>query len=151
MKLKKKLLALLLVLCLGCLALTACGTAAEPPGKSQVEEPPYVMGPVPVYPTNAKGESYGIAANNFVYDPDLIAAIGEDGVEGYIREKEANPFEPKSPEEALRWQEEYRAQGGFHYINLYDKEGNVIGKFKVGDGANYGVEYVEGQSYPPDN
>jgi len=110
-------------------AITAVFLMAASNGKDE----PGKTGPVPVYPTNAKGETYGIAADHFEDDPDLIAAINEDGVEGYYRYDEAHPNDPpKSPEEALSRQAEYKAQGGFHYVNLYDKEGEVIGKFRIG-------------------
>ncbi|MCL2298554.1 MAG: hypothetical protein FWC27_00200 [Firmicutes bacterium] len=78
----------------------------------------------PVYPTNIHGETYGVAPSSLTRlfsledYPDLIAATGEGGIDGYIRQSEADPFDPKSPEEALKWQEEYQAQGGFHYCNL---------------------------------
>jgi len=110
------------------LAVTAIFLIAAAPAKDE----PSIESPIPVYPTNANGESYGIAADNHEYDPDLIAAIGEDGVEGYFRYNEAHPEDPpKTPEEALAWQEAYQAKGGFHYIDLYDKEGNIIGKMRI--------------------
>ncbi len=85
------------------------------------------------FPVNLKGETYGATLNVPLEEyPDLIAAVGEGGVEGYIRQKEADPYEPKNPEDALRWQAEYAAQGGGHWVNLYDKEGEIIGKFRVG-------------------
>jgi len=101
----------------------------------------------PVYHTNIHGETYGTGPVLTLEDypdgrippmspedyPDLLAAIGEGGIEGYIRYSEAHPDDPpKSPEEALAWQETYQAQGGFHYVNLYDKDGEVIGRFRVG-------------------
>jgi len=121
------------------LAITAIVLIAAAPAK----DAPGIEGPVPVYPTNAKGESYGIAADYHVYDPDLIAAYGEDGVQGYFRYSEAHPEDPpKSPEEALAWQEAYRAQGGFHYVNLYDKEGEVIGRMRIGGNEGDNVEFI---------
>jgi len=105
----------------------------------------------PVFPTNTHGETYGsvMELTNLDEYPDLIAAVGEDGIEGYIRQSEADPFEPKNPEEALAWQEEYMAQGGFHYCNLYDKEGEVIGKFRAGLSADYDPDQIEGYREVP--
>ena len=39
------------------------------------------------YPVNSKGEAYGSAmlASVVGYEPDLISAIGTDGIEGYLR------------------------------------------------------------------
>jgi len=131
----------ILLLCVT-LAVTAAGIGPGLMAAAQNDG----SGKKPVYPTNIHGETYGIAPVLTPEDypdgrippispgdyPDLIAAIGEDGIEGYIRQSEADPFEPKSPEEALAWQEAYQAQGGFHYVNLYDKDGEVIGRFRVG-------------------
>jgi hypothetical protein len=88
----------------------------------------------PVFETNENGETYGSIAgiNNIEEYPDLIAAVGVDGVEGYFRINEAHPEDPKTPEEALQWQEELKAAGGFYFCNLYDKDGNVIGKMQIG-------------------
>ena len=45
------------------------------------------------YPTNAKGETYGsyLDRNTVGQAPDLIAAIGENGVKGYIRLNDIAP------------------------------------------------------------
>ena len=87
----------------------------------------------PAFPTNINGETYGSAANVAPYGyPDLVAAVGVDGVEGYIRMSEAHPEDPKTPEEAGQWQKELEAKGGFYFCPLYDKEGAVIGKMQIG-------------------
>jgi hypothetical protein len=140
---KRTILVSVLVLLCAALAVTAAGIG---PGLVAAAQSAGSKGK-PVYPTNANGETYGIAPTFLPEDypdgqlpplslgdyPDLIAATGEGGIEGYIRQSEADPFELKSPKEALAWQEEYQAQGGFHYCNLYDKGGNVIGRFRVGN------------------
>ena len=45
------------------------------------------------YPTNAKGETYGsyLDRNTVGQAPDLIAAMGENGVKGYIRLNDIAP------------------------------------------------------------
>lgn len=110
------------------LLIAAAPPATEKPGTAK-----------PLFPTNSRGETYGSVMGLTSLDdyPDLIAAENEDGLEGYIRQSEADAFEPKNPEEALKWQEEYMAQGGFHYVNLYDKEGAAIGKFRMGSSEDF--------------
>lgn len=42
------------------------------------------------YPINANGETYGsyLDRHKYGYAPDLIAALGDDGTEGYIRRED---------------------------------------------------------------
>lgn len=46
------------------------------------------------YNINSDGETYGSALSEYTigYEPDLIAAIGTDGVEGYIKNEDLNPI-----------------------------------------------------------
>ncbi|MGE6575952.1 hypothetical protein [Paenibacillus xylanexedens] len=79
----------------------------------------------PEYKINQNGETYG--AGNLAaligYEPDLIAAKNDEGIEGYVRAKELFP-DYSSPEEALA------AENNAGSINLYDKDGqNVLGSF----------------------
>lgn len=66
------------------------------------------------YSVNSKGETYGstMLAEVVGYEPDLISAVGVDGVEGYIRYDDVRP-------------DTYRVGE----IPLYDQEGIVIGTF----------------------
>lgn len=92
--------------------------------------------PKPVFEVNKNGETYGSIKDVAVGDyPDLIAAVGVGGKEGYVRYREMHPEEEyiKTPENAIAWQEKYYAEGGYHYVPLYDKEGAVIGEFLVGN------------------
>lgn len=52
---------------------------------------------------NSSGETYGSLASikDGEKEPDLIAALGIDGTEGYIRNSDLNKDLPKSPEEAV--------------------------------------------------
>ena len=69
------------------------------------------------YSVNSRGETYGstLLAEVVGYEPDLISAIGVDGVEGYIRYEDVCPNTFRMGE-----------------IPLYDQEGTVIGTFLNG-------------------
>jgi hypothetical protein len=75
---------------------------------------------------NDKGETYG----SFIYhdgtELDLVKAIGVDGTEGYIKTSDMNQDLPQTPEEAIQSMNEPKVD---KYINLYDSNENVIGKF----------------------
>ncbi|WP_090901163.1 hypothetical protein [Paenibacillus sp. OK076] len=75
---------------------------------------------------NDKGQTYG----SFVYHGetqlDLVKAIGVDGTEGYIKTSDMNQDLPQTPEEAIQSMDEPKVD---KYINLYDSNENVIGKF----------------------
>jgi len=49
---------------------------------------------LPVFPSNSSGETYGsvLELTNLEDYPDLISAVGEGGIEGYIRQSEADPW-----------------------------------------------------------
>jgi hypothetical protein len=85
------------------------------------------------FPVNSHGETYG-SSMGALQEPDLVAAVGVDGKSGYIRQSESEGFsyQPTSPEDALRWELAYLKKGGGEYINLYDQEGVVIGKYRSG-------------------
>lgn len=68
------------------------------------------------YPVSARGETYGSAmlASRVGYAPDLVSAVGMDGVRGYIR------FTDMIADNAAG-----------DILSLYDLDGNVIGTFAV--------------------
>ena len=91
------------------------------------------------YPKNKKGESYGsmLLAEYVGYMPDLqhMAAYPPEGrPEGYIREAEL-----QKGGEALRGLSKEECPHEYK-IPLYDKEGNVIGEYKVGCEGHYDTE-----------
>lgn len=88
--------------------------------------------PVPDYPKNKSGLTYGssLYSPSQDKDPDLIKAYGVDGTLGYVRSKDLhNDVVPKTPEEALAQQAKDSVD---KEIPLYDVEGKkVIGKFRI--------------------
>ncbi|MEK4297385.1 peptidase [Paenibacillus sp. FSL R5-0914] len=92
------------------------------------------------YDVNNNGETYGSALSEKTIgmEPDLISAIGTNGVNGYIKSEDLSP-KVSSIEEAL---ELSGGNGEVKIIPLYAVDGtNVIGEFKLV--TNY--ELVENQ------
>jgi beta-lactamase regulating signal transducer with metallopeptidase domain len=82
------------------------------------------------YSVNSKGETYGssLAARNVDDLPDLIAALGVNGVDGYVRREDFAP-DLRTIGEIQLWQAKVNQN---NMIPLYDSEGNVIGKYALG-------------------
>ena len=104
------------------------------------------------FPVNDAGYSYGSGSDEFVREryikefgypetneewqnymrittPDLIAAVNEDGLEGYVFDSETRS-EPKTLEEAAEVTKLHDV--GFE-VNMYDAETmEVIGKMRIG-------------------
>jgi len=90
--------------------------------------------PAPVYPKNESGQTYGsnAFANSPDQEPDLVAAVGVDGTQGYVRSKDLDEEMPKTPEEAVAHNRKLKAE---RLIPLYDVDGKtVIGEFKINNG-----------------
>lgn len=84
------------------------------------------------YPENENGQTYGSDADatSPLTRPELISAVGEDGIEGYVMKKDLDGEQPKSPAEAIAVQNS-RTPGG-RDIPLYNVDGEtVIGVFHV--------------------
>lgn len=82
------------------------------------------------FPQNTCGETYGNAlmAMEVGHKPDLQAAIGTDGQEGYVRTNDLSHPKFQTPQEALEWQ---LSQPESYHIPLYDFQGNEIGSFLI--------------------
>ena len=88
------------------------------------------------FETNDNGQTYGTYIDNGdgdLQEPDLIAVVGVDNVEGYVRKidlyNEKN--QPKHPKEAQAYMEK-RKQEGSRVIPVYKKDGKtVIGEYEV--------------------
>jgi len=90
----------------------------------------------PIFPVNQNGETYG--PMGFVKtpgkEPDLVSAIGEDGIEGYLKKEDMFGEQPNNPEEAMAYMErlEKEKAKGHKFIPLYASDGKtILGKFKV--------------------
>lgn len=83
-----------------------------------------------VFPTNSLGESYGSSGlTAYVgYEPDLEAAIGTNGEEGYICDEDRQSVPHDLP--AAECPHEFM-------IPLYDSEHNVIGEFGMSCGGHF--------------
>lgn len=85
----------------------------------------------PDYSINASGQTYGIGEANYVEDlPDLMAAIGDNGKEGYIYTSELLKT-PSCPEEAVAQQkakEKALADGTYvpEVLNVYESDGVTV-------------------------
>lgn len=85
------------------------------------------------YPVNQNGETYGndLMARDLGYEPDLIAATGTEGQDGYVREADVPGSDVTTPEEAVAYMEHLKSLSPSYTIPLYDQEGNVIGEFRI--------------------
>jgi hypothetical protein len=82
---------------------------------------------------NDKGETYGSLVYHDETDLYLVEAIGVDGTEGYIKTSDMNQDLPQTPEEAIQSMIEPKVD---KYINLYDSNENIIGKFLLESSEN---------------
>lgn len=76
------------------------------------------------YEENESGQTFGSALSEYTIgeEPDLISAIGTNGVEGFIKSSDLSP-EYSTPEEAIN---EMNDNGGKSTIPLYDFDGSTI-------------------------
>ena len=74
------------------------------------------------YPVNANGQTYGpeILRELVGYTPDLILAVNQDGVAGYVQGRKEVPISA----------EEMAVLSAATSEPLYDQNGNVIGTFE---------------------
>lgn len=89
-----------------------------------------------VYGVNENGETFGNCLEVIYVDdePDLMAAVGDNGIKGYVRKTELDGEKPANPEEAVRMQEEREKNGNPPMvINVYESDGvTVIDTFTSG-------------------
>jgi hypothetical protein len=78
------------------------------------------------YPVNRNGMTYGSQRGALPgRGPDLIAAIGTNGVCGYVKSSDLKTTDPKNPTQALK-----RGKYSFRTVPLYAQDGTtVVGTF----------------------
>lgn len=85
--------------------------------------------PAAAYPTNRSGQSYGklptgdASSYNDEDLPDLQAAVGDHGVEGYLDARDLEGEEPSTPEEALAQQE---SAAPTKVVPVYASDGTTV-------------------------
>ena len=88
------------------------------------------------FETNDNGQTYGtyiVNGDSDLQEPDLIAVVGVNNVEGYVRKSDLynEKNQPQNPEEAQVYMEK-REKEGSRVIPVYKKDGKtVIGKYKI--------------------
>lgn len=87
------------------------------------------------YPVNENGQTYG-KDNDTGNSPDLIAAIGENGVEGYVKQTDLMELgDANTLDEAIEYDKKravLASQGTYIEIPLYKNDGEtIIGKFRI--------------------
>ncbi|CEN31220.1 beta-lactamase inducer [[Clostridium] sordellii] len=88
------------------------------------------------FKTNDDGETYGtyIDKGDGEYEePDLMAVIGVNDVEGYVKKVDLYDEEnqPNNPEEAIAYMEK-REKEGPRLIPVYEKDGKtIIGEYRI--------------------
>lgn len=91
----------------------------------------------PIFERNDDGQSFGSLSDAQIDEdaPDLIAAIGTNGIAGYIRSVDFLPATlPKSPKEALAMQGK---APNTRVFTLYDKDGKtIVGQYVSGNVAD---------------
>ncbi len=95
--------------------------------------------PAPNYQKNAKGLSYGSAADapSSSAEPDLIQVLATNGKEGYAYKSDLDEATGesaiatfKSPNDALKWQASHKDRATA--VKVYDLDGSkIIGEFVV--------------------
>lgn len=106
-------------LLLGAATITVAATSGEPDSPDS-------------FRVNDHGQTYGSAlgANT---EPDLVEAIGDGGVQGYVESDDLLPqYTPRSPDEAIAFMKTDRS-GLEVKIPLYASDGTtVLGTFTIG-------------------
>jgi hypothetical protein len=125
MKNSRKLLTIIGALVVGAGVGTALATTT--PG---VQSETDLNRPRPTYQKNASGETFGSLSQAEVDAdaPTLIAAVGTNGVDGYVRSADLLLPLPKDPEEALALKDV-----GVRYLTLYAVDGRtIVGQYRSG-------------------
>lgn len=88
------------------------------------------------FETNDNGQTYGTYIHNGdgnLKEPDLIAVVGVNNVEGYVKKSDLYNMknQPQNPEQAQAYMETIEKNGS-RIIPVYKKDGKtIIGEYKV--------------------
>lgn len=88
------------------------------------------------FETNNNGETYGTyidKGDGEWEEPDLMAVVGLNDIEGYVRKVDLYDEEnqPNNPEEAIAYMEK-REKEGPRIIPVYEKDGKtIIGEYRI--------------------
>jgi hypothetical protein len=129
----------ILIACVAVAVAATSGTAYAIVGPTLIHSPSLTPGeqdslaPVPHWPRNAHGQTYGIQGNSPIA-PDLIAAETTTGLSGYVYAKDLEAAEgpmPTSPAQAGTWNITHPPK--VVYIPVYRSDGTTkIGVFPDG-------------------
>lgn len=87
------------------------------------------------YPVNDAGETYGPDVKDSEEEPDLILAIGENDVVGYVRAADLDGVAATSPDSVAEYMSNVQAE---REIPLYAEDGlTVLGTFTVGNSTSW--------------
>lgn len=79
------------------------------------------------YPTNARGETYGVDVKENSKSPDLILVENSEGILGYVKSEDLDGSNYLTPEEAILNQ----SQG--YSVDMYLSDGETkVGEFHIG-------------------
>lgn len=85
------------------------------------------------YPVNQSGQTYGSSLYSQLYggEPDLISAVNQDRVTGYVLKSDLDGPMPKTREEAIAMMKKSQENGG-RTIPLYAADGKtILGEYKI--------------------
>lgn len=79
------------------------------------------------YPTNTRGETYGVDVKENSKSPDLILVENSEGILGYVKSEDLDGSNYLTPEEAILNQ----SQG--YSVDMYLSDGETkVGEFHIG-------------------
>lgn len=109
-------------------------TITAKPGVSWKLVTTYVRAEPTDWGTNANGDTYGVHKDDGS-QPDLVAVAATNGRSGYAYADELDGYQPTSPADALRWQEEHGNES--RSVAVYESDGEtVIGEFVIEPGSS---------------
>lgn len=107
-------------------------TITAKPGVSWKLVSTYVRTSPTEWGVNQQGDTYGVMKPDGSV-PDLVATYATNGRSGYVYADELAGYQPTSPADALRWQEEHGDES--RSITVYESDGQTaVGEFVLDPG-----------------